>query len=107
MYQPNHIFNMTLGYDYRGFSIRVSWLYQDDVFTGVSQWPQLRSNTAAYNRWDISIKQVLPWYGFQLYANLSNVNNARDENVLQMYPNIPKSLEQYGMMVELGLRWQL
>ncbi len=107
VYQPNHIFNMTLGYDYKGFSIRVSWLYQDDVFTGVSQWPQLRSNTAAYSRWDISVKQKLPWYGFQLYGNLSNLNNARDESILQMYPDIPKSLEQYGMVAEIGLRWQL
>ena len=107
VHQPNHIFNMTLGYDYKDFSVRVSWLFQDDVFTGVSQWPQLRSNTAAYNRWDIALKQKLPWYGFQLYANISNVNNARDESVLQKYPDIPKSLEQYGMIAEVGLRWQL
>ena len=87
--------------------MRVSYLYQDDVFTGVSQWPQLRSNTAAYKRLDITAKQKLPWLGFELYGNITNLNKARDLNVLQKYPNIPKSIEEYGMTAELGLRWQL
>ncbi len=105
--QPDHILNVTVGYDYKGFSVRVSYLYQDDVFTGVSQWPQLRSNTAAYKRLDITAKQKLPWLGFELYGNITNLNKARDLNVLQKYPNIPKSIEEYGMTAELGLRWQL
>jgi len=107
LYQPNHILNFSLGYDYKGFSIRVSMLYQDDVFSGVSQWPQLRSSTAAYRRWDISFKQKLPWFGLQLYGNINNLNNARDYNVLQMYPEIPRSAETYGMTADIGIRWQL
>jgi len=107
IYQPNHIVNFTLGYDYRGFSIRGSLLYQDDVFSGVSQWPQLRSITPVYRRWDISIKQHLPWYGLELYGNIYNLNNARDSNVLQMYKETPKTEEVYGMKVELGFRLQL
>jgi len=113
IYQPNHIFNFSLGYDYKGFSILLSMLYQDDVFSGVSQWPQLRSTTSAYKRWDLSLKQSLPWFGMQLYSNLNNINgryapmfmkNARDVSVLQMYPNIPTSIEDYGMTAEFGLR---
>ncbi len=107
LYQPNHIFNFSLGYDYKDFSIRVSMLYQDDVFSGVSQWPQLRSTTAAYRRWDISFKQKLPWFGLQLYGNINNLNNARDYHVLQRYPNTPQTAETYGMTADLGLRWQL
>ncbi len=105
--QPDHILNVTVGYDYKGFSLRMSWLYQDDVFTGVSQWPQLRSNTAAYKRLDLTVKQKLPWFGLELYGNATNINNARDLNVLQKYPNIPRSIEEYGMTAELGLRWKL
>jgi TonB-dependent receptor len=107
IHQPNHIVNLTLGYDYKDFSIRVSLLYQDDVFTGVSQWPQLRSNTADYKRWDITAKQGLPWLGLQLYAWLNNLNDAKDLNVLNMYPDTPKTLEAYGMSAEIGLRLQL
>ncbi|MDZ7271827.1 MAG: TonB-dependent receptor [candidate division KSB1 bacterium] len=107
LYQPNHILNLALGYDYRGFSIRFSMLYHDDVFSGVSQWPQLRSTTAAYRRWDISVKQKLPWFGLQLYGDVNNLNRERDFNVLQMYPDIPRSAETYGMTADIGLRWQL
>lgn len=107
LHQPNHIVNLAIGYDYKDFSIRVSMLYQDDVFTGVSQWPQLRSSTAAYQRWDISVKQKLPWFGLQLYGNVNNLNGARDYNVLQMYPLIPRSAATYGMTADVGIRWQL
>ena len=105
--QPNHILNLTLGYDYKDFSIKFSWLYQDDVFTRVDFWPQLRSNTAAYNRWDIAVKQELPWFGLQVYGYLNNLNNAKDENMLKMYTDVPRTLEHYGMSAEMGLRWQL
>ena len=116
VYQPDHIFNFSLGYDYKGFSILLSMLYQDDVFSGVSQWPQLRSTTAEYKRWDLSVKQTLPWLGMQLYGNLNNINgryaplfmkNAKDMSVLQMYPDIPKSIEDYGMTAEMGFRIKL
>jgi TonB-dependent receptor len=107
IHQPNHIVNFTLGYDYKDFSIRVSMLYQDDVFTGVSQWPQLRSSTAAYERWDISFRQKLPWLGLQIYGDVNNLNMERDFNVLQMYPKTPRSAQTYGMTANIGLRWQL
>ena len=116
IYQPNHIFNFSLGYDYKGFSILLSLLYQDDVFSGVSHWPQLRSTTAAYKRWDLSLNQSLPWLGLQLYSSINNISgrsspmfmkNARDLSVLQMYPDIPKSIEDYGMTAEVGIRMKI
>lgn len=107
LFQPNHIVNLSVGYDLKGFSIRVSMLYQDDVFTGVSQWPQLRSSTASYKRWDISAKQNLPWFGLQLYGEVNNLDGARDTDVLQKYPEILRSAQTYGMTANLGLRWQL
>jgi TonB-dependent receptor len=107
LFQPNHIVNLAVGYDYKGFSIRVSMLYQDDVFTGVSQWPQLRSSTASYKRWDISARQKLPWFGLQLFGEVNNLNGARDSDVLQKYPQTLRSAQTYGMTANLGLRWQL
>ncbi|NOY59341.1 MAG: TonB-dependent receptor [Calditrichaeota bacterium] len=105
--QPNHIVNLSLGYDYKGFSIRVSMLYQDDVFTGPSQWPQLRSSTASYKRWDLSVKQNLPWWGIQIYGDVNNLNGAQDMSVLQMYPKIPRTMEKYGMTADIGFRFQI
>ena len=58
--QPDNIVNLALGYDYSGFSARVSMLYQADIFKGDNFWPELRVNTAKYLRWDLSVKQALP-----------------------------------------------
>ena len=69
---------MSLGFDYKGFSIRVSMLYHTDIFTGVNFWPQLRSHTSAYRRWDLAAKQELPWYGIEVFGNLNNMNSAKD-----------------------------
>ena len=49
--QPNDIVNFSVGYDFEGFSIRASMLYQADIFTGPNYWPQLRTTTSSYRRW--------------------------------------------------------
>ncbi len=107
LFQPNHILNFSIGYDYRDFSVRVSMLYYDDVFAAVSQWPQLRAVTAPYTRWDVSFRQKLPWFGLQLFGDINNINRQKDLNVLQMYPSTPRSSETYGMTANFGVRWQL
>ncbi len=105
LYQPNDIFNLSLGYDYRGFSIRVSMVSQADIFAGPNYWPQLRTTTSAHKRWDLSAKQNLPWFGLQLYGDLNNVNGANDINVIQG-SGFPQSEQSYGMTADIGLRWQ-
>ncbi len=106
LFQPNNIVNLSVGYDYEKLSVRLSMLYQADIFTGVQFWPQLRTNTATYRRWDLSAKQTLPWFGLQLFANVSNMNGARDVSVLQMYPDIQQSAQSYDMTAIVGLGWQ-
>ena len=38
--QPNDILNFALGYDYKGFSGRISMLYQDKIFKRPDFWTQ-------------------------------------------------------------------
>lgn len=106
LYQPNNIVNLAFGYDYEGFSVRISMLYQDDIFTGPNFWPQLRSQTSAYRRWDLFVKQDLPWTGFQVYGSLNNINGAKDISVIQG-GGVPRSQQSYGMTAELGVRWRM
>ena len=106
LYQPNNIVNVSLGYDYSGFSIRVSLLYQADIFAGTNFWPQLRTSTSAYSRWDISVKQDLPWFGLQLYGDINNVSNVRDVSVIHAATGVPQSQESYGLTGDIGLRWR-
>ncbi|MDR3626632.1 MAG: TonB-dependent receptor [Ignavibacteriaceae bacterium] len=100
--QPDDIINLSLGFDYSGFSIRVAMIYQDNIFTSASQWPQLRGYTAAYRRWDISAKQILPWFGIEVYTDLNNINGSNDVKIIQ--GGSPSAIEDYGFKSDLGLR---
>ena len=101
--QPNNILNLAIGFDYKDFSIRMSMLYQADIFTGPNFWPQLRTNTSAYTRWDMAVKQGLPWFGIQIFGDINNINGAKDVSVIQGGA-VPQSEQDYGMTADLGLR---
>ena len=107
LYQPDNIANLSLGYDYQGFSVRISMIYQDNIFSGPNFWPQLRSSTSAYTRWDLSAKQDLPWYGLQVYGDLSNINSENDVQVIQAPTGVPQSRQDYGMTADFGIRVKL
>ncbi len=107
LYQPDDIVNVTIGYDYEGFSIRVSSIYSAKIFTGPTQWPQLRAYTAAYNRWDIAVKQDLPLRGLQLFGSWNNLNGANDVSVIAAPTGVPTQEQSYDYVIELGLRYQL
>lgn len=104
--QPDDIANLALGYDYKGFSIRVSMLYQANVFESSNFWPELRANTAPYLRWDIAAKQNLPWYGLQVFLDLNNINGERDIQIEQG-SGFPAAESHYGMTADAGLRLEL
>jgi outer membrane receptor protein involved in Fe transport len=102
--QPAHIMNMTLGYDYEGFSIRVSWLYQSDKVTYVGDTQFTDSFTSAYDRWDIAVQQRFG-NNFQLYGNINNINNKHDESLQGYSQNTPTSLQYYGPTIDIGVRY--
>jgi TonB-dependent receptor len=104
--QPDDILNATIGYDYKEFSVRLSFSFQTNLVRSINQWKQLRGEQPTYQRWDISLKQGLV-YGLQLFANINNLNGVMDRGVLQLYPDIPEDIQAYGLSGELGLRWQL
>jgi hypothetical protein len=103
--QPDDVANFSLGWDYADFSIRVSMLYQSEIFTGVNFWPQLRAHTSSYTRWDVAVKQGLPWFGLQLFCNLNNINGANDVSVIQG-GGVPLAEQQYGLTAEAGVRFR-
>ena len=104
--QPNDILNISLGYDFKGFSARVSMLYNDDIFSGASVFTELRSYTGSYLRWDLSLKQDLPIEGLQIFANVNNISGTMDKTYNQGV-TYPVYIEHYGMAFDLGLRWRM
>ena len=103
--QPDDIINISIGYDFKGFSARISMLYTDDILTSTNFWEELRASTDTHVRWDLAIKQKLPIKGMQIYFNLNNFTNAVDRSLIAGNP-YPSKEEYYGMTMDLGLRYR-
>ena len=104
--QPDDILNVSLGYDYKDFSSRLSLFYQGDNFISAKFYEEEHILQDSYLRWDLSVKQKLPWYNLQLYANIVNLNQAIDRNFIKGNGRTSR-LEHYGSIFQVGLRWSL
>ncbi len=78
--QPTHTFNLTIGYDYKGFGIRSSVQYKSDVFAANNWYKELRQNTEPLTLYDMKIKQKLPVKGLELFFNLNNFSKAIEQS---------------------------
>ena len=101
--QPDDILNASFGYDYKGFSGRISFLYQGEVVQYVSQVPETDSYTEPYFRIDASLRQELPWYGIQLYLDINNINERADISRQKSFSGAT-SEQFYGMTADVGVR---
>lgn len=71
--QGDHLVNVALGVDYKGFSGRLSFRMQDDVLSTVGIRPEEDQHTEAIYRWDLTLKQKLPIEGLILGFNGVNL----------------------------------
>jgi outer membrane receptor protein involved in Fe transport len=103
--QPAHIANVTLGYDYKGFSARLSYLYQTDKLTFISLEPIMDNFSGAYKRWDLTLQQKVG-ARYQVFANFNNLNNRKDENFRGYTLTNPAYVEYYGFTLDFGVRYK-
>jgi TonB-dependent receptor len=107
--QPTHVANVTLGYDFRGFSARVSYLYQSDVSTSISlrQSDLLDTFSGAYARWDLSLSQRLR-QGFEVFGNFNNLAGRPDRSFRESAAadHRPSYTEYYGFTMDVGARYR-
>jgi len=104
--QPRSILNLILGWDYKGFSSRVSYRYQDRTLQS------LDSRLSVFDRYydsfsliDISLKQKLNEH-LSLYANMTNVGNHIDDYLIGAHagnPALPTNSESYGFRSQFGI----
>ena len=104
--QPNDIVNLSLGYDYRQFSVLISMIYQAEVYSGTNFYNSLRSDKSKYTRWDLSVKQGLPLNGLEVYVDLNNLNGEEDDYLVRG-SGFPNSESNYGLTADVGFRWRL
>ena len=76
--QPDQIINFSLGYDFKGFSGRLSMLQISDVYATTNFWPEMRETTDSFKRFDLSLRQKLPINGLEIFLNIANLNEAID-----------------------------
>ncbi len=101
--QPNDIVNLSIGYDYKDFSILLSMIYQAEIYNSTNFYNSLRSDKDKYLRWDLSVKQILPWYNLELYFDLYNLNSEEDVYLIRG-SGFPNSISHYGLVADLGIR---
>ena len=103
--QPNDILNAFIGYDYEGFSARLSFIFQGNAVSNVGNFPEQDGFTRDYFRIDASARQVLP-YGIELYLDLGNINSETNTSAQQSIGGF--TIEQnYGLTGNLGVRYRL
>lgn len=104
--QPNDIVNAYLGYDYRDFSARLSFVFQGNAVSGVGNFAEQDGFTRDYFRIDASARQILPWFGIELYLDVSNLNNRNNTSAQQSIRGFTNE-QNYGLTGNLGIRYRL
>ncbi|MDZ7725267.1 MAG: TonB-dependent receptor [candidate division KSB1 bacterium] len=104
--QPDHLLNLTLGYDYKGFSIRGAMRYKSRIFTSNSWYEKLRGYSTDFYRYDLMLRQQLPVDGLEFFLNVNNLTGERERSVIN-HMNYTSYLEDYGRSANLGFRYRL
>ena len=115
LYQSNDIANISLGYDFKGLSARLSYQFQGNVLSAISSRPELNEYTDKICRYDFIIKQNIPLkFGeFEVFASAINFTNVpkklystfKRNNKASITDNI--TYERYsGSKFQLGLRFK-
>lgn len=111
--QGEHVFNLALGYDYKGFSARISYRLQGNVMTGIGGRPEDDNFTGNIHNWDFTIRQKLPVEGMSLFFNGVNIFH----NPVKTYREFKKgdpsqsvdrhlaSIAYYPRRFQLGVRY--
>ena len=104
--QPDHLLNLTLGYDYKGFSIRWAMRYKSNVFKAADWYEKLRGYSTDFYRYDLSIRQKLPVKGLEFFLNVNNLTDEVERDVIN-HMDFTRYWEDYGKSANLGFRYQL
>lgn len=113
--QPAYTANVSIGWDFKGFSARLIFLYQSNRTNFVARDQALDNFVGEYKRWDLTIQQSLGW-GIQLFANFNNLNNRHDERYQgsvgdwrspSLNTSAPSYLEYYGFTMDVGIRFRM
>jgi TonB-dependent receptor len=102
--QPDHLLNLTLGYDYKGFSIRWAMRYTSGIFKSANWYKALRGYSTDFIRYDLSLKQQLPIEGLEIFFNVNNLTGEIEKDLIN-HMNFSSYIEDYGRTANAGVRY--
>ncbi len=102
--QPNDIGNISLGFNYRGFGVWLSFEYTGPLLNGWSYQRELIPYKNRFYRLDLQAVQKLPIEGMEILFDLANINNIQEGS--RIVGSQPTYLESYGWTSDLGLRYR-
>ncbi len=104
--QPDNIANLSLGYNYEGLNVWLSYEFSGQKLAGFNPQPELSTYDLSFQRYDLQITQKLPIKNLEALFNFANINNPTDISKLSGDPR-PNYSENYGWTMDLGLRYNL
>jgi TonB-dependent receptor len=115
--QVDNLLNISLGYEKKGFSARVSMLHQGEslfveeeadkgsLAQSVGATAELDNFVGATTRWDLVVKQKIG-DNFQIFLYVNNFTNVKETTfVAGSLNNLLTSTYVYGMTIDLGLTY--
>lgn len=103
--QAPSILRLSLGYDYKKFSARVSGSFQGTKARGYSINKDFDTFDLEFWRWDASFKQRFG-NNWSFFLNLNNFNNQQDISFTRNQSFL-NTVETYGFTGTFGLQYQL
>ncbi len=95
--------NIAIGYEKKGFSCRISYLYQGDYLANVGAVPEEDTYVQGWGRWDATLMQKIGRrFGISFYYQ--NINN-QDEAGYQFVSDRQTYSQYFGSRLYLGLRY--
>lgn len=103
--QANHIVNVTLGYEKKGFSARVTMNYQGNKLTSSGRDETRDKYSEEYLRWDAVVSQE---FGKRLRVMINFINFTNEPELTYSWrPEYPTASRYYGWAVNLAVRYDL
>lgn len=103
--QAPHVLNISVGYDYKKFSSRISGSYQGTQASGYSSNKDFDRFISSFWRWDASVKMRFG-KNWSAFFNVNNFTNQQDISFTRT-EEFRNTVETYGMTGTFGLQYQL
>ncbi len=104
--QPNDILNSYIGFDHKGFSARVSFVFQGNSVSSIGAFPEQDGFSRDYFRVDASAKYKLPWSGSEIFLDFYNLNGETNSSAQRSISGFTNE-QNYGLTANLGFRYRL